>query len=126
MIVLDTHTWIWWSRDKKMLSAPAVAAISRSSATAVAAISIWEVAFLARRRRIDLHLPSAEWFDVAFSGGEFEALPITPAIAIRAASLEVLRDPADRLIVATALEHHAPLVTKDDRIRNANVIDTIW
>jgi len=97
-----------------------------SSATFVGAVSIWEVAFLAQRRRIDLRLASDEWFDRAFGGGEIQALPITPAIAIRAAALEQLRDPADRLIVATALEHHAPLITKDQRIRDANVVDTIW
>lgn len=126
MIVADTHIWLWSYKDRSLLSQRAVDALRKYTVVHVSAISIWEVAQAAHRRRVDLKLDAAAWFDVAFGGGEFEPLPITPAIAIRAASLEQLRDPADRLIVATALEHHAPLVTKDDRIRSANVVETIW
>ena len=48
-------------------------------------------------------------------------------IAVRAASLpDPIRDPADRLIIATAIERGVPLVTKDDRIHRAGVVETIW
>ena len=53
--------------------------------------------------------------------------PITIEIGVRAAELhDLLRDPIDCLIAATALVHDAPLVTKDDRIRKSGVVDTIW
>lgn len=54
-------------------------------------------------------------------------LPVTAEIALRAAEFhEVLRDPIDCLIAATALIHEIPLVTKDDRIRRSGVVETIW
>jgi PIN domain nuclease of toxin-antitoxin system len=53
-------------------------------------------------------------------------LAITPDIAATAAALPIHGDPADRLIVATAIVHRAPLVTKDQRIRAAGVVETLW
>jgi len=55
------------------------------------------------------------------------AVPVTLDVAIRASELhDILRDPIDCLIAATALTHDAPLVTKDDRIRRSGVVATIW
>jgi len=64
----------------------------------------------------------------AFAVRVNQLLPLTPDIAATAAMLprDVGRDPADRLIVATAIEYGVPLVTKDDLIRRANVVETIW
>jgi PIN domain nuclease of toxin-antitoxin system len=57
----------------------------------------------------------------------FSILPITIETAVRAAELhDMLRDPIDCLIAVTALAHNAPLVTKDDRIRQSGVVETIW
>jgi len=126
VIVADTHAWIWSALESSRLSKRAAVAIEEADVVYVASISIWEAAFLHHRGRIDVRVPIDDWLTNAFAKGTFIALPITPAIAIRAAALEQLRDPSDRLIVATALEHHAPLVTKDDRIRKANVVETIW
>jgi PIN domain nuclease of toxin-antitoxin system len=53
-------------------------------------------------------------------------LPLTPAVAVLATSIAPLRDPADRLIAATALTHGVPLVTNDDRIRRSGVVAAIW
>jgi len=90
-------------------------------------MTLWEIALLVSRRRVLPELVDlAVWFDDVFQIPGTVLLPLSPTIAIRAATLAFLRDPADCLIVATALEHHAPLVTKDDRIRRANVVETIW
>lgn len=126
MIVVDTHALLWWIAHPTELSPAAHAAIIASDQLGVAAISVWEIAFLTQRGRILRNADLENWFVELFELPGTALLPITPSIAIRAASLEQLRDPADSLIVATALEHHAPLVTKDARIRDANVVDTIW
>jgi len=82
---------------------------------------------LHRRGRIAIDRDTLAWFhDLSTSRGLL-VLPITVDIAVRAAELqEILRDPIDCLIAATALTHDAALVTKDDRIRRSNIVATIW
>ncbi len=94
----------------------------------VAAISFWEVAMLAEKRRIALDVGTLEWLHEATTLPGVELLALTVEIAVRAGSLppDVGSDPADRLVVATAIEHGARLVTKDDRIQRANIVETIW
>ena len=53
-------------------------------------------------------------------------LPLTPQIAVAATAFPEFRDPADRLIAATALTHGVPLVTKDERIQRSGVVATVW
>lgn len=126
MIVADTHAWLWWLVEPSRLSPGASDALAEADVVAIAAITLWETANLAQRNRVDLHVDTWTWFQKALAPGGTTVLPLTAAIAMTAARLGVLRDPADRLIAATALEHHARLVTKDGRIRDANVVDTIW
>jgi len=86
-----------------------------------------EIALLARRNRIELPTPVTEWLADAVALPNAELLPITIEIATIAANLwGTLRDPADLLIIATAVRHGVPLVTKDERIRRAGVVETIW
>ncbi len=59
-------------------------------------------------------------------GPRIEDLPVTAEIAALAASLTMQGDPADRIIVATALHRRCKLVTRDDAIARSNVVDTIW
>ena len=119
MLLLDTHALIWLVEGSVQLgrrsSRLADDALARG-AIGVAAISFWEVAMLAGRRRIVLDLPTAEWRLRVLGLGVSE-LPLTGDIAITAAELHGLHaDPADRLIVATAVATHATLLTADDRI----------
>jgi PIN domain nuclease of toxin-antitoxin system len=127
VIVADTHAWIWWSMERDRLSPTARAALA-TTAVAISSISMWEVAMLAHRSRILLDLPIGEWIEKALAGTKTVTLPITVPVAVTAGtfSYDVVRDPADRLIVATALAHGVPLVTKDERIRRAAVVETIW
>jgi len=89
---------------------------------------MWEVATLAERGRIVLDEPAEAWLQSAIRLPQITVLEITPAIAARAGSLprSVGGDPADRLIVATAIHHQMPLVTTDGRIQRAAVLETIW
>jgi PIN domain nuclease of toxin-antitoxin system len=120
MIVLDTHIWVrWLDPEADPLPASLVEKIELADSLAVSAITCWEVAWLHRRERIALKLPLNAWMDHALQGSEVVCLPIERKIANRAALLpEHHRDPADRLIMATALEYSAQLVSLDERFRD--------
>ena len=93
----------------------ATEALSEADELAVAAISWFELAWLARHERIVVTLPVRSWLEQL--AGQVRTMGITPAIADTAVSLPSTfpGDPADRLIFATAVEHGMKLVTKDCR-----------
>ena len=118
VIVLDTHVLIWLRSGDRRLGSTARREIDQAlelGDAAASSISFWEVALLAERRRIELDFEVGEWRQLLLREGLLE-IPVNGDIAIRAAKLEGLRrDPADRLIIATALEGHQ-LVTADRQI----------
>ena len=127
MIVLDTHAWIWWTADPGRLSARARHAIEQATAVGVAAISCWEVAMLVDKARLELDRDVLVWVKQALAQPRCAFLPLTAEIAVAAARLgDEGGDPADRLIAATAISRHVPLVTKDQRLRRSTVLQTIW
>jgi PIN domain nuclease of toxin-antitoxin system len=127
VIVLDTHAWIWLVSDPDQLGSAARKAIASDRSRGIAAISCWEVAMLAARGRIELDRDPVRWMDDAMAAEDIELLPLTPAVAVASAQLGRFHgDPADRLIVATALTHGAALVTKDERIRKIDLVKTVW
>ena len=128
MIVIDTHVMVWWTSSiPSQLSMAARRSIVDSDAVAFSAVSVWEIGILARRGRIDLHLDIDDWLREVTEVHSLEVLPVTLDIAVRASELhEILRDPIDSIITATALTHNVPLVTKDDRIRESGLVETIW
>jgi PIN domain nuclease of toxin-antitoxin system len=93
---------------------------------AIAAITLWELAWLAENGRIQV-VGSVESF-VRETASRVMVQPITPEIAAFAVELpsSFPKDPADRLIAATAMVEGAPLVTADERIRQAKLVQTIW
>lgn len=116
-VLLDTHVVQWWSAEPDRLSPPATDALGGASELAVAAISWFELAWLAARERILVTIPIASWLEQL--AAEVRTVGITPTIARTAVSLPSTfpGDPADRLIYATAVEHGWGLVTKDRRMR---------
>ncbi|MDN5933268.1 MAG: type II toxin-antitoxin system VapC family toxin, partial [Pseudonocardia sp.] len=105
MIVLDTHAWIWMVDEPGRLSASAAAAIEGAGRLGVCTISCWEMAMLTRRGRIRLDRDVASWVRMAIADPRVDALGLSPDVAVAAALLDgpsVPRDPADRVIYATA------------------------
>ena len=119
MIVLDTHVLLWMDRNDESLGARSRHLIENAWQTdtvAVSAISFWEVAMLAQRGRVVLPAAIEAWRADLLQAGVQE-IPVNGGIALRATTLQELhRDPADRFIVATALHHHALLVTAESKI----------
>ncbi|CAG2146993.1 Ribonuclease VapC22 [Cupriavidus yeoncheonensis] len=131
MIVLDTHALVWWASASAELSARAKAAIDREcreGQIVVSAISAWEIAMLVEREKLVLSMDVESWLDTV---AEIEAVcffPVDVDISIKSVHLpgEFHKDPADRMIVATARRLAAPLVTRDEKIRAYKHVKTIW
>jgi PIN domain nuclease of toxin-antitoxin system len=98
------------------MSAEATRAVSEADELAIAAISWFELAWLAEHGRLTLRIPLRSWLEQL--ARELRTAPLTPAIAAAAVALppSFPRDPADRMIYATAREHGWRLVTKDGRL----------
>ena len=127
MIVLDTHAWIWWTSSPAALSKRARAAIDAGGDLIIPAISCWEVAMLVAKKRLELDRDVLVWLRQALAQPRIELAPLLPEIAARSAALgEFHGDPADRLIVATAIHHRAMLVSKDERVRATDLVDVVW
>ena len=119
MIVVDTHVLAWADFDERRLGRKARGLLDRfwkSGQVAVCALSFWEAALLQGRGRLALPAAPDEWRRQLLAGGLLE-LAVDGDAAIRAAGLGAMsNDPVDRLIVATALEHGAELMTADERL----------
>jgi PIN domain nuclease of toxin-antitoxin system len=117
-VLLDTHVIHWWSAEPERVSKPARIALEEADEHVVAAISWYELAWLARHERIVVSIPIRSWLQGL--GVQLRTIGVTPAIADTAVALpsSFPSDPADRLIYATAIEHGLKLVTKDRAIRD--------
>ena len=118
--LLDTHVWVWWLRHDERLRRRSIAqldALPSSDRPSVADISLWEVAMLVSRQRLTLDRPLEDWLAVAAHPRTVHVVPISSAIAAETARLpRALRDPADRIIVATSRVAEIPLFTRDAAI----------
>jgi PIN domain nuclease of toxin-antitoxin system len=114
--VLDTHAWIWMSAG----APEAVAAATFRGRCIVSAISVWEVSMLAEKGRLELRPDLDVWIATNLTA-PVELEPISPAICIASCRLPAFHgDPADRLIVATAITLGIPLITADRKIMEWN------
>lgn len=125
--LLDTHTVLWIAESSLRLS-PRVRALARSQesdAFSLADISLLEIARKAHDGEILLAPDPADWLEDL--GHRFQVWPVTPQIAWRSVNLDwAHKDPADRLIVATALEHKLTLVTHDKGISRWGGVPVFW
>jgi PIN domain nuclease of toxin-antitoxin system len=129
-LLLDTHAWVWWVTRPERLSRRQRTAIDRARRAArepilVSIISCWEVALLAQRGKLRFSIAPDAWLEQATSLPGVEVAPLTLATISIAVRLAGLRDPADQLVVATALERGARLVTSDTRIAEAGAVTVV-
>ena len=131
MILLDTHVLVWLATEPKKLSRPAATAIRRalrSGGIAIASISLWEVAMLVASGRIRVAGTADAVIRLLVEETGVAVLEITPTVAALSMQLpeDYPRDPADRLIAATARDRGLSLVSADERIRACPLVRTIW
>ena len=129
-VLLDTHILIFWCANPDSLSPGqlhAVSSVHENDPAIVADITLWEIAMLVEMGRIDLQYPVMEWLNRAVAPPLVRVAPITPVVAGELQSLSHWshRDPADRLIVATARVFGAAVLTNDHRIREAGLVAII-
>jgi PIN domain nuclease of toxin-antitoxin system len=128
VIVPDTHTWFWWVTDDRRLSSKAKTLLDADYDVRVPAIVCWEIALLVARGRITLDQETSRFLEDALLWDGVALEPLSPRIAVRANSFgdALYRDPADRLIVATAMELGVPLITRDAKIHAFDGVETLW
>ena len=129
MTLLDTHVLFWALDDSKRLSRAAASEIRRARRTgglAISAISLWELSWLLATARIQSYGPVEASLRLMLEG--VTVRPITPEIAALATQFpaDYSRDPADRLIGATARAEGLTLVTRDEKMRSCPLLKTVW
>ncbi len=128
--LLDTHILIWWLDQSARLSRAQQGVLSAAdpdSPLLVSDITLWEIATLCSLGRIQLSLPLRDWLDKAVAPPLVRRQGISPAVAADMAALpeSFHRDPADRIIVATARVLGATLLTQDRRIVDSGLATTL-
>jgi PIN domain nuclease of toxin-antitoxin system len=120
-VILDTHVWVWLAEGREGVRPEAIEMMERAGGRAllrVSAISMWEVGMLESRGRIRFDIPCEEWVERALGLPGISLMPLSPSICVRSSRLpgEFHGDPADRILVATAREIGAVMLTRDGRI----------
>ena len=129
-VLLDTHIVVRWLADPKRLSRDQTRilneVIRRRETVAISAITLLEIALLLGDGSLRSKLSMDEVFGELEASPVFLILPLTIDIAKEVSALgTTLRDPADRVIVATARVHGLRLATSDQRIIECNVVSTV-
>ena len=116
MLILDTHALYWWvNNTPDKLGQRHTDAIETADSLGISSMTCWEMVWLVQHGRIVLKLPVSDWLDQIEESG-VAIIPVSRAIAERAVSLpEHHKDPVDRIIIATAVEHQAQLLSVDGR-----------
>ncbi len=130
MIICDTHVLIFDALGGKPVSSAAARLLDRAERNAEVAcsdISVWEIGQLIATGHVRVKAEPREAIDLILSKRKVRVLPIDANIAVTAAGLLANKtDPFDRIIAATALVHHAPLITADERLRSIPGLKTVW
>jgi len=128
MVLLDTHALLWWTLDPDKLSKKAFAVCSEivNTGSLISSITIWEIGIKIKNSRIDIGMSIGEYLQKIKQLNCVEIVPVDEKIWIDSITLNwENRDPADRVIVATALSRAVPIVSKDERI-SGFYKKTIW
>lgn len=129
--LLDTHTWVWWHMRPSSLSRKVKGLIAdpdRYEELLLSAISVWEFCKLLEKGRLGISCDPEEWLATALAVPKLRLVPLSPPIAYRSTVLPppVSSDPADQIIIATAREENATILTKDAVMRRYTHVRTVW
>jgi PIN domain nuclease of toxin-antitoxin system len=129
--LLDTHAWVWWVTEDRRLSTPARSTIAASVAEQdlwLSLISVWEFAKKVEKKQLVLDRPLDQWLDEAVAREGLGLWELTRSILVQSCELPqpFHGDPADQILVATARQRGAVLVTKDQRIRRYPHVHSLW
>ena len=129
--LLDTHIWIWWNMHPVKLSNRVLSLLvesGRYEELLLSAISPWEFSKLLEKKRIGISCNPEEWIEKALDTPKLRLVPLTPTIACRSTYLPqpFNGDPADKIIVATAREENATILTKDRIIQKYSHVKSLW
>jgi PIN domain nuclease of toxin-antitoxin system len=130
VILVDTHIVAWLAFDQERISKKARIAINEArrnaDGLAISDITLLELAALVARGRIHLNISLEAFLQEVES--RFVVLPISGRACARTAGLPETypKDPADRIIGATALVEGLALLTADRKIRRSKAVRTIW
>jgi PIN domain nuclease of toxin-antitoxin system len=129
--VLDTHVFLWMVLDSGRLSKKARRAIetaSRRGGLTIASISLWEIAQLAQQGRLRVAGTVSDWLVSRLDESGVGVAGLDPIVADLATAFgpDFPKDPADRLIAATARASGSPLITADESIRRSPLVECIW
>lgn len=117
-ILLDTHVWVWLMLGDNRLGKGSLRMLEQAAPHGrlrVSVISVWEVAMLEAKGRLTLETDCENWVRESLSAPGLGLAELTPRIAVASTRLPGVfhGDPADRILVATARESGAVLLTAD-------------
>jgi len=126
-VLLDTCAWIDAFVQPEKLNPAIRAYLDTHPELKLSAISPWEVAILVNRKRLELKVPIETWLQLSIDDANIVLVPLTPPIALESATLpgDFHKDPADRIIVATARKYNLPILTSDQKIHDYAHVDAI-
>ena len=114
MILLDTCALLWLAEGSPRISTQVLDRIDAEATVSVSAVSALEIGLKTRAAKLRLPMPAAEWWRAVCEHHSLDVLLVEPAIYLRSAELPPIhKDPVDRIIVATAEQMRAPVVTAD-------------
>lgn len=132
MIILDTHVLVWWVSNPEKLSDKAQKLIEveakKGNEILVSSISVWEICMLIKKNRLKLTMDTDTWIGKIEQITFLQFIPVDNKIAEQSVNLHGTfhNDPADRMIIATALNYGAVLITSDRKILNYPYVQSIW
>lgn len=129
--LLDTHTWIWWHMNPQQLSARVKEIIANTKnydEMLLSAISPWEFSKLLEKQRLGISCDPEAWIKTALDMPKLRIVPLSPILSYRSTVLPkpFHNDPADQIIVATARENKAIILTKDEKILVYKHVRSLW
>jgi PIN domain nuclease of toxin-antitoxin system len=131
VLILDTCALIFDALDPNRLSKKATSAIAQADAAGRVAccdISLWEIAMLVVKKRLDPGTNTQEFIQLILDARKIVVIPITPEIAAKSALADFCPhgDPADRIIAATTIIHKAKLLTSDRKLATVAGLQVVW